>query len=346
MKKQLILCFVFFALSTKLFSQSGFEILFLADKNDSKKLLTNYFSPTIKGYLDGLNNGWFHSAKAHKPFGFDLSVNLVNVIHPNNSKVFTTNNLASLNATKGVFSSSTSVGNKKTTPIIINTTINGQTVTASSNFNGGSDGSIFENTASIPIAQISLGVSNGFDVMLRFTPGMKVNNDNESLTVLGFGIKKEITNWFKKSENLPLHLSILAGYTSMKANYGIKNQSFPTGNQSGIEVQNALSEFSLSSFTFQALGSLEWDRFGFFGSMGYGYGNSKFTTTGVLRGQYQGNSKIEIKDLDIPDDIKFNSNNLSATVGTKINLRYFKIYGSYSFQEFNTTNIGVAFSLK
>ena len=344
MKKNIFILVLF--VISNLNAQSGFETLFLADKNDSKKIISNYFSPRIKGYLSGLNNGWFYTAKAHRPFGFDFSLNLANVICAKDNEVFNLDNLSSVNLPNGNFNGTTAIGKQKNTPFTVTRNINGQNVNANAIFTGGATNAVFENTTSIPIAQLSVGISNGFDIMLRLTPQMRLNNDNESLNVLGFGIKKEITNWFKKSKNLPLHISILAGYTSMKASYGIENQSLPSGNQSGIEIQNGLSEFSLNSFTFQILSSLEWDRFGFFGSLGYNNGKSNFKTTGSFRGQYQGTTNPEIIAIEAPQDIEFKSSSLSATIGSRINLRYFKIFGSFSVQEFNSTNLGIAFSIK
>ncbi|PWG06601.1 DUF6588 family protein [Polaribacter aquimarinus] len=344
MKKHIfiITLFVFY----NFHAQSGFETIFLADKNDSKKIISSYFAPRIEGYLSGLNNGWFYSAKSHKPFGFDFSVNLVNVIYTNDDEVFNTENLSSLNLPSGSLIGTTSLGEKTTTPFSVTKTVNGNNVTANGIFNGGTDGSFFNKTSSIPIAQIGVGISNGFDLMLRLTPEIKLNNGNESLSVLGFGCKKEVTNWFPKSTKLPLHLSIIAGYTLMTANYGIENKSFPSGNESGIQVQNAISEFSLRSFTLQTIGSLEWNTFSFFGSIGYYNGNSNFRTTGNFKAKYKGAINPEIEDLDIPQDIKFNVSNFSATIGSRINLRYFKIFGSFSIQEFKTTSLGIAFSIK
>jgi hypothetical protein len=37
---------------------------------------------------------------------------------------------------------------------------------------------------------------------------------------------------------------------------------------------------------------------------------------------------------------------MAATIGARLSLGFFKIYGSYALQEYNTANLGIAFSLR
>jgi hypothetical protein len=344
MKKYIFILIIFIFYNSN--AQSGFESILLADKNDSQKILNSYFSPRINSYLNGLNSNWYYTAKVHKPYGFDLSFNLININAPSSKKTFSVDNLSSINSSNGVFSGTSSIGNQSTTNFSVSKTINNQNTTAENNFKGGANGSLFKNHTTIPIAQLNVGLSRGFDLMLRLTPETKINNENESLKVFGLGLKKEITNWFVIAEKTPLHISLLAGYNTMSAVYGIENQSFPTGNTSGLEIQNAVSEFKIHTITLKALASLDWSIFNVFGGFGYSSGNANYKMSGTFKGQYEGVLNPEIEELEIPNLAKYKYQGISATIGSKINLRFLNIYASYSLQQFNTFNIGVAFNVK
>lgn len=207
----LLLIFSFFSLK----AQKNFEQLYLADSNDAEKILKTYFSPRINGYSNSLNNGWHTSSKAHKPFGFDFSVSLNNLVFPSNKKTFTINNLASVNLPSASIAGNSSVGNNNTNTATITTTINNEDGTAVINLPENLEGNLLANV-SLPIMQLNVGLPNKFEILVKFLPEMKPNNKNESMNVFGFGIKKEITDWFPSLEKLPIHVSMLAAYSNYK----------------------------------------------------------------------------------------------------------------------------------
>ena len=71
MKKSILFCFLFFAInSTK--SQDIGNILLAGE--DASLLAENYLNPAITGLMSGMNSGWYHTAKVHKKFGFDITI--------------------------------------------------------------------------------------------------------------------------------------------------------------------------------------------------------------------------------------------------------------------------------
>jgi hypothetical protein len=72
-----------------------------------------------------------------------------------------------------------------------------------------------------------------------------------------------------------------------------------------------------------------------------------------MSGTYQGNFNYNINgtqytetlDLSTPD-VDFSASGVSTTVGARLSLGFFKIFGSYTLQKFNTLNAGIAFSFR
>ncbi|QOD60448.1 hypothetical protein H9I45_14035 [Polaribacter haliotis] len=346
MKKYIFISFTLLLFVCNLKAQTGFESFLLADKNDSQQLIKAYFSPRINAFKSALNNGWYHTAKTHKPFGFDFSINLNSVVIPSNSKSFNLSGLSSINQPLGTVKTVSAVGLENSSIINVNTNINNESVSASFNAPEGNSGKYFSNTISTPIAQLNIGLSHNFDFMLRFMPEIKPNNNNESLNILGVGLKKEITNWFPSIKKLPLHISLLAAYTTMNVNYGVKDRELPSGNASGLETKNGLTAFNLNTFTLQTLVSYDWSSFNLYGGFAYNNSNASYKTLGEFKGQYEGNSNSITKNLDTTNSSKFNSNGFSSTLGARLSLRYLKIFSSYTLQEFSSFNLGVAISIK
>lgn len=83
-------------------NSDGFESILLA-AGDAEKLTEAYINPAMTGLIYGMNNGWYHTAKAHKLFGFDISIGLNASIVPSKDEIFT---FASLGLSSNTTSSS------------------------------------------------------------------------------------------------------------------------------------------------------------------------------------------------------------------------------------------------
>jgi len=47
-----------------------------------------------------------------------------------------------------------------------------------------------------------------------------------------------------------------------------------------------------------------------------------------------------------PINLDFEANGMRATIGTRLNLSIFKIFADYTFQNYNTATVGIAFSVR
>jgi hypothetical protein len=174
---------------------------------------------------------------------------------------------------------------------------------------------------------------------------INIGEDDGSIDMYGIGLKKEITSWFGPLDKTPLHVSLLAAYSKMNFNYatGDLDSEF-------IEVRNGLTQFNLSTFTTQAIASLNFPIINIYGGVGFNSGSSSYEMTGTFTGIYDTglpapNNKLR-QQLFAPSNLDFNTSGMMATAGVRLSLGFLKIFGSYTFQEFNTANLGVAISIR
>ncbi|HBI41187.1 MAG TPA: hypothetical protein DDY16_09640 [Tenacibaculum sp.] len=233
--------FLFIIFYSTLYSQE-LETILLA-KDDAQKLTKAYLNPSFKGLIFAMNNGWYHTAKVHEKFGFDISIGA---------------NFTNIPSKKELFS----------------------------------------------IAE--LGLSNNTTV---------INGATSSPTVAGSN--------------------------------SISPAQFQYSTQ--IEGQNVSANFSLNTYTIQAIASLNFPVLNVFGGIGYNGGDLRLNTLGNYTLNYNtsinGAPNVEESITD-PFSIKTNSGSMNATIGARVSLGFFKLYGSYSLQEYNTINAGIAFSFR
>lgn len=344
MRKFLI---VFVGVLTMTFSakaQDNFENLLLANQSDSEKLLQAYFNPLIEGFTFGMNNGWYHTAKVHKVLGFDITIGANAAVVPSGKETFNINALGLTSVSSGTPNLPTFGGADTQTPLVVNTTVNGQPVTANATAPGGVGDDLPINAIPSPAVQLNVGLPFKLEAMLRFFPETEISDEGGKAKMFGFGLKKEITSWFGPMEKTPLHISILAAYTTVDVGYDIEDSS--TGS---IRTNNASAEFELDSYTVQAIASLNFPVLNLFGGIGYSSGSSELRTNGTITGVYETGQPAPndtiTRTID-PVSVNFDASGFTTTVGARLSLGFFKIFGSYTLQEYNTFNAGVSFGFR
>ena len=351
MKKNILIFISVFALSFSAKAQDGFENILLADINDTNKLMEGYFAPAMEGFIYGMNSGWAHTAKVHKKLGFDITIGLSAASVPSEREIFS---LAGLNSISGATTAPTFAGAGTQTNLTVtrNVTISdpnspafgqSQDVEAALTLPGGIKDDLPLSAIPAPAVQVGIGLPFKIDAMFRYVPKTNLGDDGGELNLFGLGLKKEITSWFGPLDKTPLHVSLLAAYTSMDVSYGVADQ---TG---AIEVTNGAATFELTAFTAQAIASLNFPFINIYGALGYSSGSSSLSVSGTYRGNYtytiNGQQYTETINLATPN-LDFNANGFLTTVGARLSLGFFKIFGSYTLQEYNTANLGIAFSFR
>lgn len=343
MKKLLIVFVGILTLTTtSLKAQNdGVESILLAS-GDADKLMTAYINPAMKGLIFGMNNGWYHTAKTHKLLGFDLSIGLNASIVPSSDEIFRFADLGLSNTTSTAATGATVAGqNNLQSPVTFNGTVNGQNVSATFNMPGGTKDDLPLNAVPTPAVQFSIGLPWKMDAMLRLVP--KVGSDDVKGNLMGLGVKKEITSWFGPMKKTPLHVSLLAAYTTMKVDYDVQNGS-------SINGSNQRAEFKLNSYNIEAIASLNFPFINIFGGIGYNSGSSELNMLGTYQleydtGQPAPNDTVTETVVD-PLQLDFEAKGFKSTIGARISLGFFKIFGSYTIQNYNTINAGIALSFR
>lgn len=319
----------------------GLEAILLA-AGDAEKLTEAYINPAMTGLIFGMNSGWYHTAKVHKVLGFDITLGLNASIVPSKDEIFRFANLGLTNTTSTSATGATVAGpNSLQAPVMFNGTIQGQNVTASFDMPGGAKDDLPLSAVPTPAVQFNVGLPWKMEGMLRLVP--EVGSDDVKGKLLGIGLKKEITSWFGPMEKTPLHISLLAAYTKMTVDYDIQADSSISG--SG---QNA--EFDLSAYTFEAIASLNFPFINIFGGIGYSSGTADLKMSGTYNLEYDTglpapNDTITESVVN-PLNLNFDGSGIKTTIGARISLGFFKIFGSYTLQEYNTLSAGIALSFR
>ena len=118
----------------------------------------------------------------------------------------------------------------------------------------------------------------------------------------------------------------------------------PDGNE--VNITNGVVELKLNSYTVQALASLNFPFLNIYGGFGYVSGSSALSVAGTYELEYSSGSENFTKRLIDPLNLDFDASGFTTTLGARLSLGFFKVYGSYSLQEYNTANLGIAFSLR
>lgn len=337
--KKILLLLLFSALTINTYSQDGAEGILFAASEDTNRLAEGYVNPVMNGLIFSMSNGWYHTAKVHKKFGFDLTIGVSGSIVPSKDEMFSLTNLNSVNQPSGNLTSATIAGSENDgSTATVTFQENGITFTGTFDMPGGIKEELPINAVPAPAIQASLGLPFQSDIMVRYVP--KVGDNDVKGSLFGVGLKKEITDWFGPLGKTPLHISLLAAYSTMNVDYNITDED-PSDD---IEIENGKVDFDLNSYTIQAIASLNFPVINVYGGVGYNGGSSSFVMSGKYTVSY--NATLNQRTLNDPLNLDFNSSGMNATLGTRISLGFFKIFGSYTFQEYNSVNAGIAFSFR
>lgn len=335
------------AFCASVLSVKGQEIeSFLVLGKDAGTLLQSYLDPAFKGTIQNLNSGWYRTAKAHKVLGFDLTLNATLASVPSSDKNFTFRNsdYNNLSLKGGATEAAlpTSFGGSTSTVLQYEETVTFAGISETRTFDFDAlDGLTDEiNFSQVPAMMIQAGVGLPFktDVTVRYLP--KVGSDKFKTDLIGFGVKHNILQYFPIAKRIPLvDVSLFGGYTKLTSQY------LPGGNGQSIDME-------VTSLTGQLLGSVDLKIVNFFVGLGYSKGASSLVVNGdysfdydVTIGGITTTQTRQIEKENLPN-LENDINNFMTTAGASLNLGFFKIFGSYTLQEYNALNFGFAFSFR
>ncbi len=324
------------AYSFQAMAQSNINEILAAGLDDAEKFTTDYLSPASEGIMYSISNGWYNTADAKPLAGFEISIigNMAGFKNKDDKKAFELNtadyeNLQFVDGSSSKLVSS-SLGDIEGVRVFIEDE-NGllreefdlPTGLASENINFVPSGFI----------QASVGLIKGTELKARFLP--KINTDEFAMSMYGIGIQHEFTKHLPADKILPIAISGVIGYTHLDASYDFTNTSIIAGQDQKLEVD-------INTWVFQAVVSTKLPIINFYGGLGYLTGKS---TTDVL-GTYTVQSGPFQETYVDPFSINKDTSGVTANVGTKLKLGFFRLHADYTLAAFNTFSFGVNFGFR
>ncbi|MBC2846679.1 DUF6588 family protein [Winogradskyella flava] len=347
--KKIIVLFAFIT-SMQLSNAQELETILLAS-DDASLLTENYLRPAMVGLMYSMNGGWATTAKVHKKFGFDVTIGFNGSLVPDKSQAFdfvpSDYTFLSLPNGESELQTVMSENDAETTVDISIPVGDGTFKVASFDMPGGITEDLPVNAVPAPTVQVGFGLPFKTDIKARFVPNLNFDDDIEA-NLIGIGLQHDLTQYFGPMDKLPLSISVLGAFTNMKVAYAINDENA----SDDVSVTNGEAEFKMNTWTIQALASLDLKIITFYGSVGYNNGK----TTAKMKGDYtltydvedsSGNQIGTVNEtISNPINLDFEANGMRATLGTRLNLGPFKIFGDYTFQEYNTATLGIALSFR
>lgn len=332
------ICSIFMLISfTCSYSQNGIENLLSSGLEDANRFANAYTKPGSDAVIFGLANGWYNTAKVKGLGGFEISV-IAGV-----SQIGSEKTSFALNQTDYDFLSFESgsetqqvgtVFGQNSPDIRMLISEAGQelgTVTLP-------QGLASENIEYLPnlILQGSVGLPFSTELKLRFLP--QVETEDITSQFYGFGLQHEFTDWIPGFKILPLAISGFVGYNKFEGENRFSEQtSFISGTNQSITTD-------INSWHYALLVSTKLPVINFYGSLGAVSGSADTR----LKGEYTVETGVsEVQGDTLVDPLRLDSsvNGFRATVGAKLTLAFFRLNVDYSFQEFNSLNVGINFGI-
>ncbi|MDN3669609.1 hypothetical protein QWY93_09735 [Echinicola jeungdonensis] len=334
MKKTLYFCcLTFLGAQVQVQAQDEIEQFLQGSQEDLNTYLGNYVKPAAKGFMYSMGSGWAHTAETHKTFGFDIKFGVSASAVPSGYETFKFNNSdyskTRLANTTGNASADlpTVFGPVETDATLeIYEVVNGDVyIIDEMNVPPGADIPIKYVPA--PSVQASLGLPAGFEITGRFIPKLEI--DDTEVSQWGVGLKHNLKQFIPVVNKLPFTFSAMAAYNQLEAAYYIERNM---GQYGTLDVK---------TWTFQGMVSKQFAVLTLYGAAGYSTGESDFN----ILGEYEVNTPEGTETFEDPVSLQYENKGATATLGARIKLGPIFINGDYTFQEFNTINVGLGVSI-
>ena len=348
MKKIVILAFLM--LTAQVSKAQELESILLA-ADDASRLTENYIRPVMNGLMYNMNNGWYTTAKTHKKFGFDLTISLNASFVPTEAEIFdfipSDYQFASLPNGETTLPTVMSSNDAETTVDIRVPYENDSFKVTSFEMPGGITEDLPINAVPAPMVQLGIGLPTKTDLKIRYVPQLNFDDSVEA-DLIGIGIQHDLMQYFGPLDKLPLSVSVLAAFTKMNVSYAIEDDD----SSDNIAITDGSAEFKMNTWTVQALGSLDFKIITLYAGLGYNNGKSTVKINGDYDLTYDvedenGNPVGTVSEsITDPVSLNFNATGMRSTLGARLNLGFFKIFGDYTIQEYNTISAGIALSFR
>ncbi len=349
MKKVILMVCMGFIIQTA-FSQSDVVEFVKGGKEDASKLFKAYMEPYAFALGDGLNNGWYNSAETHQLFGFDLTITLSAIQIPEESKTFDISalHLSNVSVESGGNLAPTVAGKDVPGPKLQVQDANGNSMIS---FNTPQGTGL--NVVPVPMAQIGFGLLPHTDVIGRYVPKMKYNNNGDEMQVgfWGAGIKHNFMEWLPFLKMLPFDASLFGSYSEVNAQTGLSFTAEDYGSNPNItvtftNVADQLLKVNTKTSKFGLVVSKKLGVLTFFGGIGQSTSESTIDLLGtypfVTKASGPGYEITNAGALIDPVALQFKSSNISMDAGLRLKIAVLSLFASVNKSEYLSYNAGIS----
>ncbi|MBT8238991.1 MAG: hypothetical protein HKP24_02500 [Croceitalea sp.] len=319
------------------FAQSSLNDVLAAGLNDAERFTNSYLAPVTEAAIYSVSNGWYNSADAKPLAGFEISIvgNFTGFKNKEDKKAFVldTADYENLQFVDGSTSKSVSSGLGDIEGVRV--FVEDENGFFREEFELPS-GLSAEGLNFVPSGYIqgSVGLVKGLEVKARFLP--KINTDDVKLGLFGAGIQYDFTKLLPADKILPVAISAIIGYTNLNGEYDFTDTDIIDGENQRIDATFKTWNFAA------AVSTRNIPIINFYGGLGYITGTSDIDVLGTYR-VTSGPFQEEYVD---PFSITNDASGVTANIGTKIKLGFFRINVDYNIAEFSTLTAAVSFGFR
>lgn len=298
-------------------------------QKSSQQLFNRYNEPLVESYTWAISQGWNHTARPHRPIGFDISFGSSIVFIPTNMLTYSVHDLEGVRIVKGNNRLPTFFGDNITKSVIGVKNDDGteSIIPATQGVN--------IPIAPLPYIKFGLGVFKNTEIMGRVFP--KVEYNGIIIQMWGVGIKHNIIQWFF-NEKSPFDLSLFGGYTQVDGTYPLEQSSVaPVVAPGNLNFVTKGGDFELIlSKTFPLLT--------LYANTGFVYSKNTSQLTGDYRLLQNNEEYLNVPKDGIVDETELKAWKFGGGLMLKFGLVF--INGDYTFSKYHQINVGMGLTLK
>ena len=313
--------------------------IFVSGVADAERFANAYLAPVSEASIFSISNGWYNSADAKPLGGFEISIvgNMTGFKNKDDKKAFLLDpadyeNLDFVDNPGQPRMVATGLGDIEGVTVYVE----GQNGLFREEFNLPS-GLASENLNFIPSGYLqgSVGLVKGLEVKARFLPKIKFDDDAK-IGLFGAGLQYDFTKALPADKLLPVAISAVIGYTNLDGEYDFSSSSTINGSDQRIEA-------SFKTWNFSAVVSTtKIPVINFYGGLGYITGKSDIDFLGT----YEASGPFFTETVVDPFSVAKKASGVTANLGTKIKLGFFRLNAEYNISEFSTFTFGVNFGFR
>lgn len=323
---------------------------------DAQKLFEAYLSPYLNGFGASMTGGWYNTASAHEPLGFDITLTANVALVSTDYRTYDVDalELGGLVRAPGTEQlSPTAAGDKDDGPLMQYNIEEFQQDAFEL-----PPGTGFPYVPS-PMLQAGIGIYKGTEIMGRYMPKLGYK-DKGKIGFWGIGLKHDIKQWIPGLKDVPvLNISLMGGYTKLNGfvalniTPGALNlEDYYDGDP---EIWNDQEmDLSSRSFTGNLLISADLPVVCFYGGVGFATTKTTLALEGnypMIRGVNTSTGEPLVDAVSNP--LKFEAKNQDGgftkprlNIGMRLKFGVFTLHGDYTRANFNVITFGMGVSFR